>query len=266
MRSQKMITLFFLLLFLLGTCGCNSSIAEVSSEIQATEATEFSVEKEIGFRQFADVVIDNDSDLASCLTTEYSLAELEAWFPKYNRQETMALHPELLASQRPTFEEVNERFPVECLRSNPLAGMEFYSVYRVKEGGLYYVFWGNFPLPYARDDYTPPEVVTGADVFFSVYMRECPKLEAFSSITPGVSTAEDVAAIDPSLELRFIRAAGPYSCSLLDDGKVLVVYYRQRKAEETWTSRQDMIVSEMALKEPLDTAFNIAGILEKDLP
>lgn len=263
MKSRMIIPL---LLLTLGICGCVSTYTEATSVTRTSEMTVVSKEKDIGFLQFGDILINNDSDLSTCFTTDYCLAELQDWFPKYNREETYVLHPDLLLTPRPTFEEVNEHFPVECLRSNPMAPMVYYSVYRVKEGGYYYVFWGNIPNPYAHDDYTPPSVVTGADVFYSVYIRERHKLEDFSTITIGKSTAADVAEIDPSLELRFARNAGPYSCSLLEDGRALLFYYPWYKSWGEWTSRQDMVVSDRELANPLNTSFYLAGILEKDLP
>lgn len=77
--------------------------------------------------------LENDTKtLESALTKEYDLNELRSFFKDSRANESIGF-----GSAKPAlmFREVDHRYPVEILRTGG------YSVYRVRQGGYFYVFW-----------------------------------------------------------------------------------------------------------------------------
>lgn len=200
--------------------------------------------------------------LSDLLTTDYPLSELQDYFgtvlPNENLQYGTGQD-----SDRYNYEKVDERFPIECTRR--LGSVDSYSVYRVREGGYYYVFWS---LPVEGDD--AEDAVgrqRGASVYFAVRLSPSALRSAsdFDSLRPGIDTAEDVARIDPAFELIFLMNRGICSFSLLKDGTVLEICYRQNGVIE---SRRDLTVDSMTVRqrEDIPGACCLVGILPQDLP
>lgn len=209
--------------------------------------------------QIGGITIDNKTPLDVLLTDAYSLSELTAWFPSCSYQEYLSFHygEEM---HFPTIKEVNARFPVQCLRWNYNRA---YTVYKVQEGGFFYVFWGQVVPPEFRDIETSVDYALAS---FTAYLDRLPSLSDFSKITPGTSTGEDIHKIDPSAEWRFIVSSGPYSCSLLDDGKILTVYYERPAAVTIQRSDAEMVVSELAVYKLMGQGSCFGTILSKDYP
>lgn len=239
------------LLFLLFIAGCQKD------KSIAPPAYEYS------FQQFDGVAIDNAASLSQLLTASYHLSELSSWFPELSRQEAQAFLGDALYGARPKFSEVNGRFPIQCLRCN---FNTYYTVYRVQEGGYYYVFWDGIPYPTAKEDYTPPTNVEGAEVGFSVYINSRPAKSDFSSIIPGRSTAADVACIDPSLELKFWASSGYYSYSLLNDGRIFEVLYERPQPMTFYKNRSEMIVKDLSVYTLVGEGSYLGAIRLEDLP
>ena len=151
---------------------------------------------------FNGYVMDDIKTLESNLTKEYDLNELISFFKGSNANESIGFGSTVSALR---FSEVNYRYPVEILRTGG------YSVYRVSQGGYFYVFWIKpFATGTSQSNSEP-------SVYFSAYLASDISPDLFDSLTPGISTAEDVQRIDPSFELSFLISNGIFSYSYIND-------------------------------------------------
>lgn len=201
-----------------------------------------------------DFIVDNSSSIDELLTTEYSLEELETFFGKYSSIgrgiiESFEEYKSL------SWDDVKFKFPVECLRRH---GNSYYSIYRVKEGGLFYVFW-MVPLKS-----TPSEVldqICPIRVRFSIHLNSLASIKDFQPIKK-LSTAADVMQIDAQMEFNFFLSSGVCSYNLLDNGKVLEIRYHYDKLEEL----SDLIIDECKIMSKKDSMAAISCIDDSDLP
>ena len=200
-------------------------------------------------------VVTGDSEpLSSILTKEYSVQELRDFFGEVslNESSVFGTEPDHLAL---TMADVNEKYPIECLRENG------YSVYKVKEGGYFYVFWVNTFDPLSEQGIKAEN--DSAVPYFTAYLSSLKSASDFDAIKEGVSTAADVAKIDPAFELEFILSNETVSYSLLGNGSIMEVCYRY---DGNLNSRNDLIVKSMQIVRKDDCASRLAAILETDLP
>ena len=206
-------------------------------------------------------IADDSKPLADILTRTYELQKLRIFFGEIPVNEKLGYNssdhvPNL------TINDVNEEFPIECLRRN------HYVVYKVNEGGYFYVFWSLFieNMPEKESEHSI-EDTDNALVYFTAYLSpsSLKKESDFDSIKRGISTAEDVATIDPAFELSFLMSSGIRSYSLLEDGSVMEIWYEHNDHME---SRKDLLVKrkEVLLKETASSVSSLANILSKDLP
>lgn len=200
-------------------------------------------------------VVTGDSEpLSNILTREYSVQELRDFFGEVslNESSVFGTEPDHLAL---TMADVNEKYPIECLRKNG------YSVYKVKEGGYFYVFWVNTFDPLSEQGIKAEN--DSAVPYFTAYLSSLKSASDFDAIKEGVSTAADVAKIDPAFELEFILSNETVSYSLLGNGFIMEVCYRY---DGNLNSRNDLIVKSMQIVSKDDCASRLAAILEMDLP
>ena len=115
----------------------------------------------------------------NALTNEYDISELKEYFESSGEKQTIS--------------EVNERFPIELTRSNG------YTVYKVKEGGYYYVFWER-PWSEIGDEDENNEPTVYSTLYLAKQYRD---EEIFDEIEAGSSTAADVLNIDPYAEMIY---------------------------------------------------------------
>ncbi len=115
----------------------------------------------------------------NALTNEYDISELKEYFESSGEKQTIS--------------EVNERFPIELTRSNG------YTLYKVKEGGYYYVFWER-PWSEIGDEDENNEPTVYSTLHLSEQYRD---EEIFDEIEAGSSTAADVLNIDPYAEMIY---------------------------------------------------------------
>lgn len=196
---------------------------------------------------FNDYTMNDAKTLESALTKEYDLNELKAFFKDSNANESAgfgSIAPAL------TFIEVNDKYPVEVLRTGG------YSVYKVSQGGYFYVFWIK---PYVDDTNQSSE----PSVYFSAYLPSDISPELFDSLTPGISTAEDVRKIDPSFELVFYFSNGIFSYSYINDETVLQIAYEQ---QENINGYDDLIVKEKKIVARTSAPTKYSTVLSSDLP
>ena len=175
-------------------------------------------------------VIDDETPLEEALTVAYPLAELEAFFrPQENNMRPGEVVP---------FAEIQERFPIEVFRSPG------YSVYKVEEGGYFYVDWnwdafacgGEGPHFYEEEE---------PRVFFCAYIngnRDPGELEALMENKMerppdwDASSYLDVLTIDPYAEMLCKNGNFyDYTVTYLNPEELLVLYYQPFELEEGYT-------------------------------
>ena len=205
-------------------------------------------------------IIDNSTPLSSLLKNTYELQELLDYFGQIPPNEN-TMYDSTDNGEHLLINNVNSRFPVECVRQN--GDLSYYSVYKVSEGGYFYVFWSRTVDSLRASESKQP--LDNAAAYFTVYISTLRNASDFNSIKPRVSTAEDVAQIDPAFELSFLMSSGPRSFSLLDDYTVLEVRY---KHSSNVTSRKDLLVESVSIlqKEAALSASYLASISLDDLP
>ena len=197
---------------------------------------------------FNGYVMDDMKPLESALTKEYDLNELRSFFKDSRANESIGF-----GSAKPAlmFREVDHRYPVEILRTGG------YSVYRVRQGGYFYVFWVTPLVGDADRSNGEPSV------YFSAYLISDISPDLFDSVTPGISTAEDIRKIDPSFELSFLNSNGTFSYSYLNDGSVLQIEYAPQGNVDGY---DDLIVKEKMIVARTSAPTRYSALLSGDLP
>lgn len=164
-----------LVLILVFLCGCGKT--EPAAETTVTTVPETT-------EAVAGMLLEiTDERPDKVLTETYKLQELRELLGDHDYILTFANTEEKLY-----LNEVHEAFPIECLK-------EDYAVYAVEEGGYYYVQW------WARGALKAGEILdlSTAKVTECWYVpRVCVESD-FDSIVMGVSTADDIRAIDPTV-------------------------------------------------------------------
>ncbi len=260
---RKYFITFFLLVILstifvlvLGCKGPKNSNFPLEDNFETEQPQE--KEDVVYFTNFVEGYEANNQDaLTTMLHNEYTLQELHAFFGEIPFNETMMYTG---INDALTIQEVAERFPIECVRHG--GQIFYYSVYKVTEGGYFYVFWG-----FTATDYQA--ILNGgnavtAKVRFTTYIASLKNEGAFQQIIPQQSTATDVAEIDPAMELTFAMSS-PSSFHLLDNGNVLIIKYQP---SGSISGRSSLTVKEVQAvsKGAAQTSSYLASILPQDLP
>lgn len=204
---------------------------------------------------FYGYTIDNLTPISNLIKNMYEIKELQEYFGFIPPNESV-MYGLLDNNQQLTINDINERFPVECIRCTK--NMVYYSVYRVSEGGFFYVFWAvNIGTSKTEND--------SIRAYFTTYISSLKKATDFNLVKEGISTAEDIAQIDSALELTFVMSSGIRSFSRLEDGTILEIQYK--RCEEIQT-RKDLVVESMRIlpEEIAQTSSYLACITPEDLP
>lgn len=201
--------------------------------------------------------INNHTPLSELLTNSYSIYDLVGYFETVPQNERMMYNPNELPKLR---DEVNVQFPIECIRQqNDFCS---YSVYKVTQGGYFYVFWSGLVDTSNADS---SSLSIRPAVYLTAYLSELKEKEDFQSLIEGISTAEDVAKIDPAVEISFLSSSGIYSYSLLANGEVLVIRYSYSTPIK---SRTDLLVESVSVvsQDAVASSSYLASIQHEDLP
>lgn len=202
--------------------------------------------------------IDNGPPLVDIFKRSYELKDLKDFFGEIPANERF-IYEGSAYKESLQIKYVNEQFPIECIRRNGQIG--YYSIYKVTNGGYFYVFWSlTVGLQDGLDSDGCPD---DARVCFTTYISTYPKASDFMSILEGISTADDVALVDPAFELSFTLSSAIRSYSLLDDGSILEIEY---KRVETISSRKDLIVESKTIVPAAQSGSYLAVIYPEDLP
>lgn len=211
------------------------------------------------FYQIENFVVDNETPLLDLLTVEYDLQELYTFFGKnISRADRVIAACNGIEIPSPVeWNNVNLQFPVECLRYN---GNVFYSVYKVKNGGFFYVFW-QVPLVDTQvwgEEWDNTKITAHT----TMYIEELPSVFAFFTLKNGSSTAADVKALDPIMSLDLFSDSTK-SYSRTKSGITVIVYYSMDKLENI----EDLVVKQIKFVREDDRVFSdINAIYPKDLP
>ena len=88
--------------------------------------------------------LDSDMRLENVLSRSYDIVELESYIK--SRDVHIPFNNPDGSEKLLFYHELNEKFPVEVLRYGRKSQTTAYSVYRVTQGGYYYVFWTHATL------------------------------------------------------------------------------------------------------------------------
>ncbi len=201
-------------------------------------------------------VSDNAGYIDDIVTKSYGIEELRSFFGTVFDNDPMYEHSDSKGTI--TISDVNNRFPIECLR-------EKYAVYKVTEGGYYYVFWSLFCDDTSIENASYGDV-NNACIHFAVYLDPDSALSEndFASVKEGVSTAEDVQRIDPSFEMNILMSSRLPSYSLLGDGSVMEICYDPHSSCRSYADMT--VVSKRVITRREESASLLSLILKKDLP
>lgn len=209
-------------------------------------------EKNISF------TVNNFDSVDSLCTKKYSISDLREFADKYSPSKTFFSAEKNNAEC--TYSMMNKRFPTQCIR----AAENLYSVYKVKEGGLYYVFWN------VRKDGMPVIAET-------LYIDSLRSQSDFASIKVGESTYADVSKISSENELRQVSTESLCSITLLENGLFANIYYELKsdnvqisdETTERIKSKEEWIVSSIEFENRIgvirDYCF-IPNVFDSDLP
>ena len=196
---------------------------------------------------FKECFADDSKPLCDCLTREYDLNELINFFNCCSMNENIVFNT---TSQFLSFSDVNKCYPIEAVRTNG------YSVYKVSQGGYFYVFWVESLAAVHQSNSEPY-------VYFSAYLASDISADRFDSLTIGTSTAEDVKKIDPSFELSFLSSSGIFSYSYINDETILQIEYAY---QENIDGYDDLIVKDIAIVARASAPTKYSALLSSDLP
>ena len=185
-------------------------------------------------------------ELDNYITAEYEISDLLNYFKDSNTNE-----PFNSSRKNLHYSDINERFPVELTRENG------YSVYSVKEGGYYYIFWSQQGLDKNNISRKDPFV------YFTAYVNSKKDISLFKQLKAGVSTAKDVKKIDPYFELTFLMSRGVFSYSIIDNERILEIEYAENREAKNYS---DLIIKKLAVISRDNASSRYGTILSKDLP
>ena len=202
--------LILILLMIVVMCpGCSKKISSKTDEsLQITEDPyKPYIEEKLGIQ------VDNDTPLKQLLTKEYELSELQDFFGK--DASIGGCLPEYTDIKYHSSSEILTSFPIECLRSS--GGGTYYTVYKIRDGGYYYIYWNAASTIPINGDIT---------VLFTICVNNPASYKKLRKLVwRDITTVEDILNAAPETVMNFMYSSGPYSYTLLDDWDVMVIRY-----------------------------------------
>lgn len=259
---KKAVWVIFFIIIILTSCGRQDYVGAIPDYEFDTEDNQMDNIKndniddknyEEGPDWFLGIPVDNNVGLNFLKMPEYTLKELKGYFPEYSRDEIKVFQKN--SDDLLTIKEVNEKFPVQVLRNSENV---YYTVYKVKEGGYYYVFWGDHIVSSGDGNSRNEKVVD--DV---IYIEKLKNSADFNSLTVGKSTYEDLDILDLGNDIILCDPSGVYSFSLLEGRKLLRVEYGGEYPKE----KNDLIITkkEVIMPETYPATY-LVYIFPEDLP
>lgn len=224
---------------------------------------------------YSNFFLNNDVPLEMCTQVSYEIQTMRDYFGEISLSELVTRHlGKPFMGSTIYIDEANKHFPITNLRqaTDPLDGSAYgnpYSVYRITEGGYFYVFWDIFSDDSLDSNETWRHGVPIAAQ--TMYLKETPSNLDFSHIEPGKSTAEDVAKVDPNIAITF--GGMIFSHSYIDYYCLVRVNYEVdlvNKIDDGITERKELKVASIktltGLTNSGEPVGSILRIREEDLP
>lgn len=137
-----------------------------------------------------------------------------------------------------------------------------YTVYKVAEGGYFYVFWDALRINAKLRQQLPWEEAWSGNMLYVPQLRS---KSDFDTLQVGVSTGADVTDIDPAGEFAFAGNKGYPSRHLLEDGSYIEILYEMADCGCTYT-RDLLTVSSIICYDGAENPCLLAAIDPEDLP
>ena len=219
MRVKRQLIVLRLLLVGVLLWGCTEQTAgttptETILPTEKTIVTEVTTEPEKQMK-----ISFYESDLASAELISYPLEQLRSYFPYSSSVENNWCGAvENLDDYN--YEKITAAFPSGALRVYGTDEKCYYTVYKVQEGGWFYVFWDAVRAAVPAESELPKPWSSTM-----LYVSELKSYEDFAALEIGVSTGTDVTKIDPAGQFVFTLSNRTPSWHLLADGSVLEIEY-----------------------------------------
>ena len=243
---MKRLLLLFLVVCTLfaASCGTKNLNEEQSTNNEEVTAdnTESSASENLPF-DFTDGFEYSDAPLEELLTVSYDIDELDSFFINNLFFGTVIPGKESGFSLV-TIDIVNESFPVEVLRK------EEYTVYKVNQGGYYYVFWGAATLN-SRRGFTRL-------VFSVLYIPSNNKAKDITNMITIGDRFEKLREIDKYAQLFIPMSHGQYAYSFVD--KDTVIEFRLTDEHDYY------LINSVKKISREDSASCFKSIIESDFP
>lgn len=199
------------------------------------------------------------------LTAAYNIEDLEGYIREHHA--SLLRYKEKLSDVL-FYDELNEKFPVQMLHYEEQESNLAYTVYRVEQGGYYYVFWSHIYPVDLKDDipqFPDWENTQCICVYHSAYIKSPKSLRDFRTLKPGVHTAEDLLSLDPYAEL-VILSRGRFTYSWLDEYTVLEIEYSANEEYIDSMALEHLVIKKISTVARKDSASCFGKICEEYLP
>lgn len=208
--------------------------------------------------------IPESQTLDKLLTAQYDLHELEAFTKPYS---ISRLGYDTFDYENIVYySDLDREYPIEVFRVADLQNSSgAYTVYKVTQGGYYYVFWSfAYPVDVSDSginrDWTDREHMC---IYFCTYINGNNNIIKYLPIRTGESTAADVLSLDPNSEYINLSYIRTYSY-INEKYALMVVYKRQSPARSN--DLKYSIVKEVSIVTREGSNSCIGLIFPEDLP
>ncbi len=141
-----------------------------------------------------------------------------------------------------------------------------YTVFPVKEGGKYYVFWSNIMGTVNSDKGVASLDETSVNtngynkaVYFTAYLSNERTEDDFKNL----KTAKDVLNVDPYAQFDLLRSSGIFSYSYLNESHILEIEYSNNSENISYES---LAVKKITVRERTEGLSLFGSIQISDLP
>lgn len=247
------------LILVLLLCSCSNSKAMN----RAQSNSDVSTDQHSSFNEQSKEV-----PLEELLTESYSIIQLQNYFGPYCTTAENNWHGIVENMDIYKYKNIVEVFPNGCIRTfqheDRVSG-KMYLVYKVSEGGYYYLDLGSFSDTNSYYNYPETEKRSAS---FMIYVPEKPMLtiEDFEKLEIGVNTAEDVGKLDISSQFFFGMGRGVASWHLLSDGNIVEIMYTEDDIFHESHLRTNLYINSIEVMDAQERAIFLSQINPNDLP
>ena len=261
MNMKSRIMVLWLLLAAVLLWGCAKQPATIVPTENTQQTEELTVPTEAVTEPKSEISF-YEGDLEDAALTSYPLEQLRSCFPYSSSVENnWCGATENLDDYN--YMEITDAFPGGVLRAYNYSADEvcYYTVYKVQEGGWFYVFWDTVRAVVPADAELPKMWTSTM-----LYVPELKDYEDFADLEIGVSTGADVTKIDPAGQFMFALSSRTPSWHLLSDGSVLEIVYTVPEECGCNYTRDKWVVSGITKFTAAEMPCALSKINPADLP